>query len=64
MYKPYSPEWNRKRYLQEALDQYFNDYVDVDIIYTDLMEILHQRSEGAYSEFKKVNDLEAKLRKD
>jgi len=64
MYKPYSPEWNRRRYLQEALNQYFNDYVDVDVIYTDLMDILHQRSEDAYSEFKKVNELEAKLRKD
>jgi len=48
-YKPYSPEWNRKRYLREALETYFNDYVDIDVIYDDLMDILHERSEQAYS---------------
>ncbi len=63
MYKPYSQEWNRKRYLREALDQYFNDYIDVNVIYEDLMDILHERSESAYSEFQKTNDLESKLRK-
>tara|TARA_A200000159_G_scaffold49446_1_gene45637 strand:- start:235 stop:429 length:195 start_codon:yes stop_codon:yes gene_type:complete len=63
MYKPYSPEWNRKRYLTEALDQYFNNYIDVDVIYADIMDILHERSEGAYAEFQKTTDLESKLRK-
>ena len=62
MYKPYSPEWTRKRYLTEALDEYFN-YVDVEVIYADLMDILHERSEGAYAEFQKTTDLESKLRK-
>jgi len=60
-YKPYSPEWNRKRYLREALETYFNDYIDVNVIYDDLMDILHERSEQAYSEFQKVNYLESKL---
>ena len=63
MYKPYSPEWTRKRYLTEALDEYFNNYVDVEVIYEDLMDILHERSEGAYAEFQKTTDLESKLRK-
>ena len=63
MYKPYSPEWTRKRYLSEALDEYFNNYVDVEVIYADLMDILHERSEGAYAEFQKTTDLESKLRK-
>ena len=63
MYKPYSPEWNRKRYLTEALDQYFNNYIDVDIIYADLMDILQERSGDAYAEFQKTTDLESKLRK-
>lgn len=61
MYKPYSPEWNRKRYLKEAIDTYFNDYVEVDVIYADLMDILHERSEGAYSDFQKTTCLEEKL---
>ena len=60
-YKPYSPEWNRKRYLREALETYFNDYVDIDVIYDDLMDILHERSEQAYGEFSRINELESKL---
>jgi hypothetical protein len=57
-YKPYSQEWNRKRYLREALETYFNDYVDIEVIYEDLMDILHERSEQAYNEFTKINELE------
>ena len=60
-YKPYSPEWNRKRYLREALETYFNDYVDIDVIHDDLMDSLHERSESAYSEFSRINELESRL---
>ena len=35
-YRPYSPEWNRKRYLTEAIQTYFNDDVDVDVIVDDI----------------------------
>jgi len=60
-YKPYSPEWHRKRILKEALDQYFNAYVDNDVIYEDLMSILHERSEAAYKIFQKTVELESKI---
>ena len=60
-YKPYSPEWHRKRYLKEALDKYFDDYVDNDTIRSDLLDILSERSEQAYSEFSKINELEKSL---
>tara|TARA_B100001564_G_C20074800_1_gene417840 strand:+ start:172 stop:363 length:192 start_codon:yes stop_codon:yes gene_type:complete len=60
-YKPYSPEWHRKRYLKEALDQYFDDYVDNDTIRSDLLDILSQRSEQAFAEFSKINELEQSL---
>jgi len=60
-YKPYSPEWNRKRYLREALETYFNDYVDIEVVYDDLMDILHERSEQAYAEFSRINELESKI---
>ena len=60
-YKPYSPEWNRKRYLRESLETYFNDYVDIEVIYDDLMDILHERSEQAYNEFSRINELESKI---
>jgi hypothetical protein len=60
-YKPYSPEWHRKRYLKEALDKYFDDYVDVETIRMDILDILSERSEKAYSEFTKINELEKSL---
>lgn len=60
-YKPYSPEWNRKRYLREALETYFNDYVDTEVIYQDIQDILHERSEIFYAEFKRTVDLESKI---
>ena len=61
-YRPYSPEWHRKRYLKEALDKYFDDYVDNEVIRSDILDILAERSEQAYAEFTKVNDLENSLR--
>jgi len=60
-YKPYSPEWNRKRYLKEALDKYLEDYVDTDTILEDIRDILSSRAEQAYQEFTRLNDLEHKL---
>ena len=62
-YKPYSQEWHRYRYLKEALDKYLDDYVDNDIIMNDILCILEDRSESAYAEFSRVNELESKLRK-
>ena len=61
-YKPYSPEWHRYRYLKEALDKYLDEYIDNNVIIDDIHDILHSRSEAAYVEFTKLNDLEAKLR--
>jgi hypothetical protein len=60
-YKPYSQEWNRKRYLREALESYFNDYVEVDVIYDDIMDILHERSERAYDEYSRSDELSKKF---
>ena len=60
-YKPYSPEWHRKRYLKEALDKYFDDYVDVEIIREDIYDILHSRANEAYEEYNRVNKLAESL---
>ena len=60
-YKPYSPEWHRRRYLKEALDKYFDDYVDVETIREDILDILSERSERAFAEFSKINELEKAL---
>ena len=61
-YKPYTPEWNRYRYLKETLDSYLDDYVDNDVIRDDILSILGERSEGD-AEFNKTSELESKLRK-
>ncbi len=60
-YKPYTPEWHRKRYLKEALDTYFDDYVDIEIIREDIYDILHSRANEAYQEYNRVNNLAQSL---
>jgi len=63
MYKPYSPEWHRYRYLKEALDKYLDDYVDNDVIRNDILSVLGERSEAASAEYNRISELESKLRK-
>ena len=58
MYKPYSQEWHRYRYLKEAIDKYLDDYVDPSVVLDDIRYILHDRSESAYQEFTRINQLE------
>ena len=60
-YKPYSPEWHRKRYLREALDKYFDDYVENEVIHGDIMDILSARMSAAVNEVNKVVDLQGRL---
>ena len=60
-YKPYSPEWHRKRYLKEALDKYLDEYIDNEVILEDISDILSERSERAYAEFSKINELEGMI---
>ncbi len=62
MYKPYSPEWHRYRYLKEAVDKYLDDYVDNNIIMNDILDIVCVRQERAQAEYHKLEDLELKLR--
>lgn len=58
MYKPYSQEWHRYRYLKEAIDKYLEDGVDPSFVMDDISNILHIRSEAAYEEFHRINQLE------
>ena len=62
-YKPYSPEWHRKRYLKKPLDKYLDDYVDNDVIYNDILDVLEERAELAHAEYNRVSELETKLRR-
>ena len=56
-YKPYSPEWHRKRCLKEALDQYFDDYIPNNVIRDDIFDIISERSESAYADWNKAEEL-------
>ena len=41
-YKPYSMEWNRRRYLSDAIKTYFNDEVEPKIIVDDILDVLSE----------------------
>ena len=63
MYKPYSPEWTRYRYLKEAIDSYLNDCVDNQTLIQDILTIVGERQLTAQQEYKKMSDLVKNLRK-
>jgi hypothetical protein len=60
-YKPYSPQWTRKRYLKEALETYLEDDVDISIIYEDILDILNAKASSAIAEYDKIAKLTDKL---
>ena len=41
-YKPYSMEWDRRRYLSDAIKTYFNDEVEPNIIVDDILDVLSE----------------------
>jgi hypothetical protein len=61
-YKPYTPEWHRKRYLQEALFKYVEDDVDIGVVVKDILDILYTDSEKKLAAFEKANALAYALR--
>jgi len=63
MYKPYSPEWTRYRYLKEAIDSYLNDGIDNPTLIKDLLTIVGERQLTAQEEYKKMSDLVKNMRK-
>ena len=38
----YSMEWNRRRYLSDAIKTYFNDEVEPNIIVDDILDVLSE----------------------
>ena len=53
-YQPYSSEWHRYRYLKEALELYFDNYVSNDIITDDILNIIRERGDLAQQEYSKM----------
>ena len=41
-YKPYSIEWSRRRYLEEALQQYFDADETLDVVLGDIVDVLEE----------------------
>jgi|TARA_B100000085_G_scaffold73189_1_gene65654 hypothetical protein len=60
-YKPYSPEWNRKRYLKEAIQSYFHDDVEPTIIVGDIFEALSEQFDYYQGRANKLNEVMADL---
>ena len=58
-YKPYSMEWNRKRYLSEAIKTYFNDDIEPTVIVDDILDVLSEEIDyykGRADNFQQVMD--------
>ena len=58
-YKPYSPEWSRKRYLAEAIQKYFEDDASAEVVLGDIIDLLQ---EWEQSHSKSANKLQAVLK--
>lgn len=41
-YKPYSLEWSRRRYLAEAIQQYFDTDASLDTVLEDILSVLEE----------------------
>lgn len=41
-YKPYSMEWNRKRYLAESIQKYFDTDASLDTVLDDIVDVLEE----------------------
>ena len=62
-YKPYSMEWWRKRYLAEAIQQYFDTDAQVDVILQDIMDVLGQSAEEHKTRAEKFQEVIDRLKK-
>lgn len=56
-YKPYSMEWSRRRYLAEAIQQYFNTDASLDTILDDIVDVLEQNVEHHKTRAKKFQEV-------
>jgi hypothetical protein len=57
MYRPYSVEWHRRRYLKEAIDAYLDENIEADVIIGDIVGILNDRAKVAGYSLEKANNL-------
>ena len=56
-YKPYSMEWNRRRYLSEAIKSYFNDDVDPSIVIDDIRDVLAEEIDYSSARTSRISSI-------
>jgi len=56
-YKPYSMEWSRKRYLAEAIQQYFESGASTVTIVDDIVDVLEQNANQYRSRADKIQEV-------
>jgi cell fate (sporulation/competence/biofilm development) regulator YlbF (YheA/YmcA/DUF963 family) len=56
-YKPYTMEWSRKRYLAEAIHQYFDTDASLDVVLDDIVSILEENVEHHKSRAERFQDV-------
>jgi hypothetical protein len=61
-YKPYTAEWNRKRYLSEAVQKYFEDGIDADVIVDDIVDTLETWASTHRKQTNKLEEVLSKLK--
>jgi hypothetical protein len=56
-YKPYSPEWNRRRYLAESIQSYFDSDYSLDVVLDDIVDILQDKIDYHKSSAEKFQEV-------
>ena len=56
-YKPYSIEWSRKRYLAEAIKNYFDDDASAEVVLEDIGSILYEWQQEHQSHLNKLQTI-------
>lgn len=54
-YKPYTLEWSRKRYLNEAIQKYFDDDCSAEVVLGDIIDILEENLFEYRKKLDKIN---------
>jgi hypothetical protein len=56
-YKPYTIEWSRKRYLNEAIQKYLDDECSSEIVLKDIIDILEQNFLKHKNSLDRIDDI-------
>lgn len=56
-YKPYTPEWSRKRYLSESIQKYFDSDASLDTILDDIVSVLEENIQYHENKAKRFQDV-------